>query len=228
MCTSIFRGYLVSQPLERDINGYSIAFYGLDFQLRKDDANNDLLVEEQAAHGEMSQEILRMLTTMKAKFPKDYNDLSHSVVNYSDITCLLFGEDSIFALAIKDVRNHVKNKERSYTQCFIEKWYFGTSLIDKVHIRSQMFLRPCTKGDISKVNTMTLNFGDILDKIYMKEFVSLLPGWIEKTKKRENDNNMNNQNKHHNGGNGGYGGNNQRGGYGRGGQGGPQAHHLRD
>ena len=63
MYTAIARGYLVSQPSERDINGFSIAFCGADFQLRKNDENNDLLVEEQTAHGKMSQEILKMLTT---------------------------------------------------------------------------------------------------------------------------------------------------------------------
>ena len=230
MCTSLVRGYLISQPSERDINGFSIAFCGPDFKLRADDENNDLLVEEQAARGEMSQDILKMLTTTKAKFPKDYNELRHFVKNYSDIISLLFSVDSIFALAVNDVETHVRINERSYTQGFIEKWYFGASFIDKVHIRSQKFLRSCSKGDTTKVNVMALNFGDMLDKIYMNEYVSLLPSWVDRARKRENENtnNNNSNNKRHNGGNNQGTGNNGGNNYSAGGHGGLQAHHLRD
>ena len=161
---------------------------------------------------EISQDILKILMTNKAKFPKDYNKLRHFIVNYSDITTLLFGNDSIFALAVKDVKIHALKNELAYTKGFIEKWYFGTSFIDKVHIRSQKFLRSCTKGDSNKVNVMALNFGDMLDKIYMNEFVPLLPSWVDRTKKRENDNsNNNNNNKRYNNG-GNQGGGNSNGG----------------
>ena len=77
--TNITRGYLVSQPSERDINGYSIAFTPPDFKLRAKDSNQDSFVEEQAAHGKMSDETLRILTSYTAKYPKDYNKLRHFV-----------------------------------------------------------------------------------------------------------------------------------------------------
>ena len=108
--------------------------------------------------------------------------------NFSDISELLFGAESIFSLAEKDVSNHVISNERSYTQGFLDKWYFGASITDKIHIRCQKFMRSCTQGDQTSVNVMALNFGDMLDKVFMNENVALLPPWVEKTKKRDNEN----------------------------------------
>ena len=108
--------------------------------------------------------------------------------NFSDISELLFGAESIFSLAEKDVSNHVISNERSYTQGFLDKWYFGASITDKIHIRCQKFMRSCTQGDQTSVNVMALNFGDMLDKVFMNEYVALLPPWVEKTKKRDNEN----------------------------------------
>ena len=172
--TNIARGYLVSQPSERDMNGFSVAFTRPDFSLRADTTNDDSFVEEQAAHGKVSDETLKMLTSYTARYPKDYNELRHFIKIFSDISDLLFGNDSIFGLAVKDVCNHVIRNERSYTQGFLDKWYFGASVIDKVHIRCQKCMRSCTQGDPADVNVMALNFGEMLDKIFMNEYVALL------------------------------------------------------
>ena len=111
--TNITRGYLVSQPSERDMNGFSVAFTPPDFNLRADTTNNDSFAEEQAAHGKVSDETLKMMTSYTARYPKDYNELRHFIKNFSDISGLLFGSDSIFNLAVKDVCNHVMENERS-------------------------------------------------------------------------------------------------------------------
>ena len=217
--TNITRGYLVSQPSERDMNGFSVAFTPPDFNLRADTTNNDSFVEEQAAHGKVSDETLKMMTSYTARYPKDYNELRHFIKNFSDISGLLFGSDSIFNLAVKDVCNHVMENERSYSQGFLDKWYFGASVVDKIHICCQKFMRSCTQGDPAGVSVMALNFGEMLDKIFMNEYVALLPHWVEKTKKRDNENqNGGGPNKRQNHGNYGQGGGTQN----------LPAHHLRD
>ena len=155
-----------------------------DFKLRAEESNQDRFVEEQAARGKMSDETLRLLTSSTAKYPKDYNELRHFVKKFSNITDLLFGVDSILVLAVKDVFKHVGDNERNYTQDFIDKWYFGALVIDKVHIRCQMYIRSCTKGEPNQVEVMALNFGEMLDKIYMNEHVAIIPSWVERSKKR--------------------------------------------
>ena len=63
-------------------------------------------------------------------------------------------------------------------------------------------LRSCTRGDPSQVDIIALNFGETLDKIYMNEYVAMLPSWVEKTKKRDAEDNRGNANKRQNTGNG--------------------------
>ena len=70
---------------------------------------------------------------------------------------------------------------------------------------------------------MASNFGGMLDKIYMNEFVALLPSWVDKVRKRESDNSNTHPNILHNGG-----GNQNNNGNGGGVHGGLQAHHLRE
>ena len=133
--TNLARGKLVSQPLERGMNGYSITFIPPDFTLRADSNADDSFVEEQAAHGKISDATLKMLTAYTAKYPKDYNELRHFVKNFRDLIDLLFGHTSIFALAVKDVYNHVSENERCYTQGFLDRRHFGASIVDKIHLR---------------------------------------------------------------------------------------------
>lgn len=75
--TTLAIGYLVIQPSERDMNGFSPEFTGPDFNLRAKDNEQDHFAEEQAAHGKMSGETLKMLTQYTAKYPKGYNELRH-------------------------------------------------------------------------------------------------------------------------------------------------------
>ena len=202
--TTLARGYLVSQPSERDMNDFPPVFTGPDFNLRAQDTEQDHFAEEQATHGKISDETLKMLSQYTAKYPKDYNELRHFTKKISDITNLLFGQDPILALAVRDVYKHISENERSYTQAFIDKWYFGASVVDKIHIRCQKYIRSCTQGEVSEVNVMTLQFGEMFDKIFMSEYVALLPNWVEKTKKRDNeDRSGQGPNKRQNQGNGG-------------------------
>ena len=218
--TIIKNGYFISQPSEREAKNYSPIFTGPDFSLRANDTHSQMETEEQANLGKVSDDHIKELTRQTPQVPREYNELKHTVKNFSDLTSLIFDLDSIFSKAIKDVSDHVHNYERQYTQAFIDKWYFGASFIHKLHVRAQMFMRSCAKGNPTEVNIMTLNFGETLDKIYMGEFVANLPKWAEPPQKRGLDNNNNS--------NGGGGNSNKRHNPGNQNQPNLPSHHLRD
>ena len=99
--------------------------------------------------------------------------------NFTTLTCSLFNDKSLLALALQDVLKHVLENEMKYQQCFQNQWWFGATFMDRIHVRVQMFLQSCATGDIKKLAFDTLDWSELLKQISLNEFVATTPTWLD-------------------------------------------------
>lgn len=179
-CVAIKNGLFLSQPTEQYINYYSPAFTppGKDPLLASNDMD-PLRLAEQAAHGKRSQDDINKMTTQTVRFPRCFNLLNYTIKNFSELTKILFGQDSILASTLTKVSHHIRDSEIAYTRLFSQHWWFGAAILDRIHIRVQMYLSSCALGNSQLVNFTALEFDDMLNKIMMGEFITTHPWWLK-------------------------------------------------
>ena len=102
----------------------------------------------------------------------------------------------MLALALQDIILHINTYKRNYERGFQDKGYFGAAILNRLHVRVQIFLRSCALGEPHMVNSIPLNCQTILHAIQLNEYVPTLPSWIDLVK--PNDNQSINKRKHQN------------------------------
>ena len=143
--------------------------------------------------GKVSDNMIADLTKQTVSFPRTYNQLFHQIKNFSDLCALLFGPTSMIASTMKDLVYHIGTYERSYERGLALKWYFGACFLDRVHVRTQTFLRSCAFGDPHQVNGLALNCNQLLTSIQMNEFTPSLPPWVDISEDKKPNNNKRNK-----------------------------------
>ena len=101
LCSCLCKGLLISQPTENDINYYSPAFTSSIPNDKKNKAMSALHYMVQASDGKVSDSMIADMTKQTVMFPKSYNKLYNQIKNFTDLSALLFGENSILALSLQ-------------------------------------------------------------------------------------------------------------------------------
>ena len=127
------------------------------------------------------------MTKQVASYPKNYEQLRHTVRNFKELTALLFSKEAILTTRLTELLDHVIVLERKYRQCFHDQSFFGASFVDKIHNRVQMYLQSCAHDDPQALDLTALDWTDWLNKIALNEFLAFPPYWLDTID--ENDNN---------------------------------------
>ena len=128
------------------------------------------------------------MTKQKVTFPRSYNTLAHTFRNFWTLTKLLFGKTSILAGKLEELVDHIQQFELNYTKCFHQNWWFGAAILDRIHVRTQLYLRSYALGNPRRLNIATLEWAEILNSIAMNEFIANEPWWLETTADRKRSN----------------------------------------
>ena len=187
LCSCLAKGLLLSQPSENDINYFSPAFTPSTSHSKKDRSMSAVHFMVQEDIGKVSDNMIADLTKQTVSFPRTYNQLFHQIKNFPDLCTLLFGPNSMLASTKKDLVYHISTYERSYERGLALKWYFGACFLDRVHVRTQIFLRSCAFGDPHQVNGLALNCNQILNSIQLNEFTPSLPPWVNATEDKKSN-----------------------------------------
>ena len=129
------------------------------------------------------------MTKQTVFFPRTYNSLKHTFKNFYSLTKVLFGLDALLTQALAVLYNHIHQFEIQYTKCFQQNWWFGASIIDRVHVRVQMFLHSDALGNPQRINIIVLDLADFLNKIAMDEFIASQPWWLDQSEDKKCTNN---------------------------------------
>ena len=68
------------------------------------------------------------MTKQVASYPKNYEQLRHTVRNFKELTALLFSKEAILTTRLTELLDHVIVLERKYGQCFHDQSFFGAFL----------------------------------------------------------------------------------------------------
>lgn len=145
-------GLFLFQPDENAMNFYSPTLTPpTNPAVTAKDFIDSVRIAEQAAHGKLRDEDIADMTKQDCTYPKIYGQLVHTIKNFTSLTRLLFGDDSILASELSSLLDHINHNELKYQQCFVKDWFFGATFLDRVHVRMQIFLQSCAGGDPQKV-----------------------------------------------------------------------------
>ena len=185
-CCSLKTCCLLSQSNEQHIQNFSPGFCPPgDPTINKSESIDSARYAEQAINGKFSAEDFLAITKQTISFPKSYNTLAHTFKNFASLASLLFGPDSILALSLTELVQHIKQFKLQYTKCFHQNWWFGGALIDRINVRVQLLLCSAALGDPARLNIAALDWHDMLNRIVLNEFYANIPWWLDNVDNRK-------------------------------------------